>query len=336
MKKLNVKVIVENTRQRLADKDCRRMALIHTGVTVGFALVSVLLQFVLAEGIGNTGGLSGMGTRSLLETLQTVLGWANTLLIPFWNLGFLYVALLWYRGSDSHPRELLTGFRRIGPCIGLLVNRMLLSILVMIITVNLCATVFSATPAAEELAELVGPLTTVEEVSAYMENLGEAELMAMGKVLLPTLIWWGVLCLVILVPLLYRFRLAEYVILDQKGMRGIGAMIISASLLRRRCWQLVKLDLRFWWYYGLKLLCMVLCYLDVILPMVGVVLPVGADAAYLLTYGVYLVALLAVEVSFRPLVDTAYAGAYEEAKVMGPVRKKAVPVKAENLPWDEE
>ena len=73
MNKLNVKEIRDNARQRLGNKDYRRLVMIHTGVTVAFALVSILLQFVLAEGIGNTGGLSGMGTRSLLETFQTVL-----------------------------------------------------------------------------------------------------------------------------------------------------------------------------------------------------------------------------------------------------------------------
>lgn len=336
MERLNVKTVIENARQRLADKNCRRLVMIHTGVTAAFALVSILLQFVLAEGIGNTGGLSGMGTRSILETMRTVLQWANTLLIPFWNLGFLHVALQWYRGRDPHQQELLTGFRRIGPCIGLLVNRALICLLVMIVTMNLCANIFALTPAAEKLVELTGAVESVEAMYAYMESITEADLLAMGKVLMPMLILWGVLCLVILVPLLYRFRLAEYVILDQKGMRGMGAMVISASLLWRRCWQLVRLDLRFWWYYGLKLLCMVLCYLDVILPMMGMELPIGADAAYLLTYGVYLVALFGVEVAFRPLVDTAYAGVYEEAVAMGPAhKKKAVSVKPEDLPWDE-
>ena len=337
MNQLNVKEIVINARQRLGNKDYRRLVMIHTGVTVAFALVSILLQFMLAEGIGNTGGLSGMGTRSLLETFQTVLQGANTLLIPFWNLGFLYVAMQWYRGSNPHQRELLTGFRRIGPYVGLLVNRMLMSLCVMIVTIQLCSGFFAMTPAAEKLAAMVGDLTTPEAMYAYMEQITDADLLAMGEVLLPMLILWGVLCLVILVPLLYRFRLAEYVILDQKGMRGFGAMIISASLLRRRCWQLFKLDLQFWWYYGLKAVCTLLCYLDVFLPMVGVELPVGGDAAYLLTYVVYLVALFGVEVAFRPLVDTAYAGVYEEAMAMGPVRKKKeVPAKQEQMPWDEE
>ena len=331
MEILNVTTIFSNARQRLVDKAYRRMAMIHTGALVALALVVTMFQFVLAEGIGNTGGLSGMGRRAMLETIQTILQGANTVLQPFWNLGFLFVALQWYRGRDPHERELLTGFRRIGPCIGLLVNRMLLSIFAIILALNIGSVLF-----AGQLTEMMGPLDSTEAMYAYMESMTNADLLNMGKALLPMLIASGVICLVLLVPLLYRFRLAEYVILDNKGMRGFGAMVMSAALLHRRCWQLVKVDLRFWWYYGLKILCTVLCYLDSILLMAGVELPVGENAAYILAYALYLAALFGVEVAFRPMVDTVYAGVYEEVKAMGPVMKKPVPVKPEQMPWNEE
>ena len=94
MEKLNGKKIIARARERLQGVNTRPLALLHTGVTVGVAFAIMLLQYVLAEGIGNTGGLSGMATRSILETIQLVLQWANTILLPFWSLGFMYVALL--------------------------------------------------------------------------------------------------------------------------------------------------------------------------------------------------------------------------------------------------
>ena len=112
-------------------------------------------------------------------------------------------------------------------------------------------------------------------------------------------------------------------------------MLISAALMRRRRFQLFRLDLRFWWYYGLKILCMLICYADLLLSALGVALPLGSDAVYLITYGLYLAALFAVEVCFRPKVDTAYAIAYEKLKEMGPVLKKPVE-KPEKMPWDEQ
>ena len=106
-------------------------------------------------------------------------------------------------------------------------------------------------------------------------------------------------------------------------------MILSAALLRRRRWQLFKLDLRFWWYYGLKILCAVL--MDF-----GPLLPIEGDFAYIVTYALYLVALFGIEVCFRPRVETAYACAYEKLKEMNPIEQKIVPVKPQDLPWDEE
>ena len=110
-------------------------------------------------------------------------------------------------------------------------------------------------------------------------------------------------------------------------------MLISGAMMRRRRFQLFRLDLRFWWYYALKVLCLLICYADLLLGVLGVTLPLSSDAVYLITYGLYLAALFAVEVSFRPRVDTAYAIAYETLKQMGPVMKKPVE-KPENLPWD--
>ena len=138
----------------------------------------------------------------------------------------------------------------------------------------------------------------------------------------------------LLIPLLYRFRMAEFVILDEPRARGLSAMLISSALLRRRCWQLFRLDLRFWWYYGLKALCLLLCYADLLLATLGISLPIGEDAAYFLTFGLYLAALFVVEVSFRPQVDTAYAVTYEGLKAIGPFQKKPAEEPGQ-MPWDE-
>ena len=336
MNKLNVKEIVINARQRLGNKDYRRLVMIHTGVTVAFALVSILLQFVLAEGIGNTGGLSGMGMRSVLETAQLVLQWANTLLLPFWSLGFFYVALLWAREAQADKRDLLAGFHRVGPYLGLMLNRAILTILVLVVSINISSVIYMMTPAADRILELAESFGNTDQMYDYLYSLDMEQIMVLLRSMIPMMVIGCVLASVLLIPLLYRFRMAEYVILDQKGIRGIGAMILSAALLRRRRWQLFKLDLRFWWYYGLKLLCTVLLYGDMILETVGVVLPVGSGMAYVLTYVLYLGGLFAVEISFRPRVETAYACAYEQLKEMNPIEQKIVPVKPQDMPWDEE
>lgn len=335
MEKLNAKHLIQEAGEKLKGTDSTRLAALHTGITVAVALVTTVLQYILSEGIGNTSGLSGLGTRSILETIQTVLQWVNTILVPFWSLGFLYAALRWASGESARKEDLLTGFRRIGPYLGLLLNRFLLSLIVMLVCANVSSAVFMLTPAADRITELaVATSADMEAMYALMEEMSMAQLAELLYSIIPLLVIWGILSLVLLVPLMYRFRMAEYVILDNREARGLSSMLISASLLHRRCWQLFKLDLGLWWYYGLKALCTVLCYGDVLLGMMGITLPIGSDGAYFVSYGVYLAALFAVETLFRPRVDTAYACAYRQLLAMGPAVKKTSE-KPQNMPWDE-
>lgn len=337
MEKLNATWIVKDARQKLEGQSAHSMAAIHTGVIVAASLLITLLQHVLAEGIANTSGLSGMGTRSVLQTLQTVLEWANIVLTPFWNLGFLYVAMQWARGNTPQKADLLTGFNRIGPCLGLLVTRFTLSFAVMFLCVNICTTVYLMTPASTKLMEIAAAAgSDVDVFYGTLESMGQAGAMELLSSMAPLMIAWVGLSLVLLVPLLYRFRLAEYAVLNLKGVRAMPAMIISSTLLRRRCWQFFKIDLRLWWYHGLKALCSLLLYGDLLLSAFGVALPVGGDAAYFATLFVYLAALFTVETCFRPYVETVYAGAYEKLMSMGSAQKKAVPARPQHMPWDEQ
>lgn len=335
MEKLNVSYFIRDAREKLEGKGSRRLAMIHTGAIVAVGLAMTLLQLMLSESMGKASGLSGLGTVSLLQTAQTVLQWANTLLVPFWNLGFLYVAMQWARNSSAVDRDLLTGFHRIGPCIGLLLNRLLITFGVVFLCTTLCSTAYLMTPAGQQLQEQMLSMGTMDYYS-YMDSLSQQELTAMMNAMMPVLIICGLVSFGVLIPLVYRLRLAEYVILDHKEARALPAMMVSASLLRRRCWQFFKLDLRFWWYHGLQVLCVLVCYSDGLLSALGVPLPVGEDAAFMVTYVVYLAMLFGVEVCFRPLVETAYADAYDALKEMGPAPKKNAPAKPQKMPWDEQ
>ena len=336
MEKLNVNLLIKDAKERLTGKEVIRLAAIHAGVTVAAGLVVTLLQVVLSEGIGNTGGLSGMGTRSILETLQTALTWANSLLLPFWNLGFLYACLQWARGNTPKTGDLLTGFHRIGPCVGLLLNRMMLAFLVVMLCANVSSFLYMMTPAAAQFTEMTASAGgDVDAVYAFLETMTEAQMLQLMEMILPALVICGVLSAVILIPLMYRFRLAEYAILNHPGVRAMPAMFISVALLRRRCWQLFRLDLKLWWYYLLKTLCLVLFYGELLLAALGVALPVGDKGVSLLIYVIYLAALFAVETLCRPKVETAYALFYEAVMEKGPVQK-AQTAKPQNVPWEEQ
>ena len=335
MEKLNTHFYIKDARQKLAGRDAHRLAALHTGVTVVAALAVTLLQYALALGIGKTSGLSGLGTRSILETIQSVLQFANSVLLPFWSLGFLYAAMQWAGGRDARKEDLLTGFRRFGPYLRLLLLRMLIVIAVMVVCGNIAAVVYMMTPASSALMEMA--TTAGGDANALTQMLTQTDgeqMQAILQSMIPMLVIWGVLCCALLLPLLYRFRLAEYAILERPGTGALAAMGISTALTRRRCLKLLGLDLRLWWYYALKGLCMAVCYADLILEAMGVSLPVTGDGAALITYLLYLAGLFAVETLFRPQVETAYADAYAAMTAMGPAPGKT-PTLPKNVPWDE-
>ena len=71
----------------------KRLALIHTAIALGASFLLTLINYLLSLGIADTGGLDGVGTRTLLSTAQAMLELAVMLALPFWQLGIFYAAL---------------------------------------------------------------------------------------------------------------------------------------------------------------------------------------------------------------------------------------------------
>ena len=91
----------------------RKLALIHGGVMLGISLLITLVNFLLSKQIDSATGLSGLGTRTTLGTIQSILQIANTVLMPFWEIGFLAAAVNMVRKEQTGPRTLLSGFHRL-------------------------------------------------------------------------------------------------------------------------------------------------------------------------------------------------------------------------------
>ena len=68
--------------------DTQKLTLLHTGAALAVSLVLTLLNLLLNRQIDTTGGLAGIGTRSVLELLQSVLSLGSSIAIPFWNWAF--------------------------------------------------------------------------------------------------------------------------------------------------------------------------------------------------------------------------------------------------------
>lgn len=290
----------------------RNLVLVYCGVIAALSLGSNGLNLVLNDQISTTGGLDGLGLRSVLQTVQQVLSYINIFFTPFWSAGFLFAMVNMVRGESPRCTDLLEGFRRFGRVLLATLYEAALTLSLALSTFLLAMLIFSFTPMAEKFLEIMLPITADPNIylpdgSINMELI-PAEAITMGSI--PMIVIWMVLLLAACMYLSYCFRMGPYLMMERK-IGGVAALFESRRLMRGHKWQMLKLDLRFWWYHGLGVLVSAVCYLDVILALLGVPVPFGEMTMYFLTLGAYCVLLTALYLWKKCDVDAAYVLAYE-------------------------
>ncbi len=293
--------------------DPKKLALIHTGVSLALALIITVLQFLLDQGIETTGGLSGIGTRTILSTLQMTLSTVSLILLPFWDAGFQRASLQIAGGKEAVPATLLEGFRRFMPVLRLFLLQLLLYFGLMLLCANAASMIYLLTPFSDGLMNVM-------DAAMADPALAEQAMLAddFVKQLMPHMtgmyIILGILLIVIAVPMFYRFRLAQFVIMDDPGVGALLAMGRSAQMMRGNRMDLFRLDLHFWWFYAAGLLLSAIGWMDVLLPAVGIELPIHADVGFFLFYLVYAVLRLLFYWQYNAKVQTTYAHFYLNRK----------------------
>lgn len=283
-----------------------RLLLIHTGVTTVFSLALYLLTFWLDHQISQTSGISGIGTRAIWETAQTILSLANLLLLPFWDLGLLFSALCMARGQEFGVSSLLEGFRRILP---LAVSKLLQGLLLaggMILGMYLGILAFSLTPLAAPLYEAMAPYMEMETVD-YMALYADK---AITDNMIPCLPFALAGSAIFALPMFYKLRMMDYLVLDRRT-GGLRALFGSFAMMRKNRWKLAKVDLSFWWFYLLEGLVLTVGYGDWILSLLNVDLGMEAEVAGILFYAGALLLQLGLYAWKKPLVATTYAQFYD-------------------------
>lgn len=301
-----------------------KLALIHTGTAVALSLILTVLNYILSEQISGTGGLSGMGLRSVLSTAQTVLSILSIAVMPFWELGFVYAALRMARREQTEPGNLLQGFRRFGPALRLTLLQGLIYLAIVILCINISSGIFVMTPFSQPLLEVM------ETMSAETVTM-EALMAEASGALIPFYCIFAVLLAAIAIPVLYRFRLAQYLIVDEPKLGALAALGTSHRLMRYNRWAMFRLDLSFWWFYALQLLSSVLAYGDVLASALGIRLPVSDNAAFFGFYVLHCVSQPLIAWRFASPVAVTYATAFE---VLQEMQKDAEPPMVRNFPWD--
>lgn len=305
----------------------RKLMLIHSAVGVGASLLVTLANFLLTRQIDTTGGLANLGLRTVLTTIQMLLQYGIMLVLPFWEYGIFYAAIRTCRSEVAGPDTLLRGFRRFGPVLrtmllqGVIYYLIALGcsyVLIFVVMLSpLAMDLLLAVMSAEAIEGAVGQITTMEELEALL--MDEAALNEAIEALMPALmpvilILLAVFCVLycgVILVVSYRLRMMPYLILDEQKRGAIEALRMSNRMTKGWKMDLFKLDLRFWWYYALQAVTVVLCYAPELLSLAGITLPISADAAFWLFYVIYAVAQLALYVLARPKVETVFAAAYD-------------------------
>lgn len=321
-------------RQRLSDApgDPRMLVLLHTAVALGAGLLVTVINFLLTRSIDASGGLAGLQTRSVLETARSVIEMASSILLPFWQIGLLRAAIAFARQEQAAPATLLEGFRRFRPVLRLMLLRLIVVTAVVMTCVYAGTLIFLATPLSQPVTELLTPLLSEGTVlSDPTATLDEATMTALtDTVMLPLIPIVMLLMAVLAMPLIYRLRLSDYILLDTDNCRARQAFGRSFRLTRRNAFSLFRIDLSFWWFYGLQLLCVAVGYADVLLPALQIPLPFSGDSAFFVCYILSLFLQLALYWYAGAYVHTTQALAYETLKQADPPERPAV----QDQPWN--
>lgn len=302
----------------------RQIALIYGLICCGLSLLSTVLSVLLGDRISGAGGLSNIGLRSVLSTGQSVLPLVTLIVTACLSLGYHIAMLSYTRGFDASTHTLMSGFRHFGPVIRAMLTQGFVYLLVGFAAVYISSSIFMATPFADPFIELMEPamesITTLDTTI----QMDEALLMAAAEALIPMLWIFLAVFLVMALPIHYRFRMVNFCLADDPQNGAVFALTKSRFLMRRKCFSLFRLDLTLWWFYAAQLLISMVCYGDILLPMVGITFPWNSDISYYLFLILSLLMQLALYYFGMNRVYAVYAVAYDVLQEESPLPEPPV------------
>lgn len=312
----NRRAIRQCAAQKLEDASGRpkQVVLIYAGISCLLALLSAVLSLVLDNQIAGTGGLSGMGLRSVLTTIQSVLPIVQLLVMLCLGLGYHMVVLNLSRDRSAEPRTLLDGFRRFGPLLGANVVQLCIYFAIGMALMYASIYIFLFLPLSNSFYEVISPYLSSASILETGLALDEATAVQAVSALMPMFWIFIILFGIAFIPIHYQYRMVLFCLADEPRMGPIKALRASRTMMRRNRFALFRLDLSFWWYYLLEALVTVVCYGDVILPLVGVTLPWSGTVSYFVFYILSLVLQIVLYYFFMNRIYVTYAIAYDSLK----------------------
>lgn len=284
--------------------------LIYGGVTVGLTVAALVIDYCLDLQIEKTGGLASFALRGILSSLQQILPLLQALIAMVMNLGFAGCMLRICRERYTTANTLRVGVERFWLLLRSMLLRGLIYSAVSIGCFYASVMIYAFTPLSGGLSAMLQSL--ISEGATQESLMGDpAVVAAVAQAFVPIACITIGLFLMFGVPVYYRYRLVDYIILDNPGMRARIALMLSRRMMQHNRRKLFKVDLSFWWYYVLSTLALLLGYGDVILSVMGIPLPFSAAVGYFLFFALYALAQFVIIYFLKAKVSVSYALIYD-------------------------
>lgn len=293
----------------------KKLSLYYGGAICGISVIFMLLDLLISSRIPQTGGLSTIGLRSFLSTLSSILPVISFVLSMCLGFGYLGGMLRISRGQYASPNALRTGFERFWPLLRLTVLKAMILTGLSIGATYLASTIYTLSPLSDSLLETLQPMLSGGSLLSQGSVTLDAGVVDAVYDAIPAigLIFLAVM-LIFVVPIFYRLRLTDYVLLDHPEAGAMYAIRQSKLMMRGNRMAMFKLDLSFWWFYLLLALSNLIAYGVPLLGILGISLPVSADVASVLFFLLSAIADLAIIYFFRARIEVTYALAYNSLK----------------------
>lgn len=302
-------VLKESAKKSLSGTsfDHRRMILCWAGAICLMSIAVSFLVFWMNREIETTGGISGIDRRNLLTTTTVVAQLLQAVLLLFLGFGYTSVAIDLARDHLPEKGCLLDGFRHYGVILRLTFLKGTLIGGVLFISIQIGSFLFCMTPMAAPLVEFTETYLESTDYAAM-----EKALMAvLEQVQQPLMLTVAIVFVGLGIPLLFRFRMADLIVMDDPNLGALKAVTGSAKLLRGKCWMLFRLDLHFWWYHGIYLLLLLLGSAGFLSSFFGISLSFDPDMFALISTIAAAIGMFLLAVWRKNLVRLTYVNAYD-------------------------
>lgn len=307
---LNPRSLQDSARYALArGREPKKLVCAYAGIGLAISLLVTLADLWLDNQISGTGGLSNLGTRAIFATAQQTIPVLSSIVAMCLELGYLAGMLRISRGQYADHTDLKTGFQKFWPLLRLTLLQGILYMGLGFLAVQIAALIFSMTPWAEPLMDFLAPIAASGSV-----NLDEATLIQAYSLMGPMFIILAVVYLIILIPFMFKMRMANYCLLDDPRGGAMAAIRTSNKMMRRRFIPMLKIDLCHWLYYLASVVMVVVMYADLIVAALGIPVPMDPLVFSLLVYGVSLALQFIIQVKLRNQVEATYVLAYEQLR----------------------